>query len=88
MARLRGCGAREVREKHFICAKKTFPSVDPGTPSFIENDIGDNFFNVTFKPSEFDETGRGPVGNTFLVEYKESSDGEDAWKEAKQQGEQ
>lgn len=35
-----------------------FLSVDPSTPSFVENEIGDDYFNVTFNPSKFDEEVR------------------------------
>lgn len=61
-------------------------SVDPGTPTFVENDIGNDYFNVTFRPSAYDEAARAPVGNTFLVQYKEDGAGEDEWKTVKQQG--
>ncbi|KAK6060018.1 fibronectin type III domain protein [Cooperia oncophora] len=59
-------------------------SVDPSTPSFIENEIGDDFFNVTFTPSKFDDEERRPVGNTFLVEYREADT--DEWKQVPQKG--
>lgn len=52
--------------------------VDPGVPTLEENAIGDNFFNVSFRPAKFDEEARAPVGNTFELEYKE--DGESEWK--------
>lgn len=32
-----------------------FFSANPSPPSFEENEIGDNFFNVTFTPSAFDD---------------------------------
>ena len=62
-------------------------AVEPGTPAFVENDIGNNYFNVTFRPADFDEKERAPVGNTFLVQYKEDGAGEDDWKTVKQDGE-
>ncbi|VDO34696.1 unnamed protein product [Haemonchus placei] len=59
-------------------------SVDPSTPSFVENEIGDNYFNVTFTPSKFDDEERRPVGNTFFVEYREADT--DEWKQVPQEG--
>ncbi|WKY06666.1 hypothetical protein Q1695_006670 [Nippostrongylus brasiliensis] len=65
----------------FIMRKPSW-NVDPSTPSFVENEIGDNFFNVTFAPSKFDEEEPRPVGNTFLVEYREADT--DEWKQVPQ----
>ncbi|EYC43658.1 hypothetical protein Y032_0485g2327 [Ancylostoma ceylanicum] len=58
--------------------------LDPSTPSFVENEIGDDHFNVTFSPSKFDEEERRPVGNTFFVQYREADT--DEWKQVPQQG--
>ncbi|KAK6751482.1 hypothetical protein RB195_003089 [Necator americanus] len=58
--------------------------VDPSTPSFFENEIGDDYFNVTFSPSKFDEEERRPVGNTFFVQYREADTEE--WKQVPQEG--
>ncbi|VDP12796.1 unnamed protein product [Heligmosomoides polygyrus] len=58
------------------------PDANPSPPSFEENEIGDNFFNVTFTPSAFDDEERLPVGNTFFVEYREVDTEE--WKQVPQ----
>ncbi len=58
--------------------------VDPGVPSFDETAIGDNYFNISYKPASFDQQERQPVGTTFAVEYKEQ--GADDWKEVPQHG--
>ena len=50
----------------------------------VENAIGDSFFNVSFRPAKFDDEVRGPVGNTFEVEYK--PEGEDDWKKMEPKG--
>uniref|UniRef100_A0A0K0D2D1 Fibronectin type-III domain-containing protein n=1 Tax=Angiostrongylus cantonensis TaxID=6313 RepID=A0A0K0D2D1_ANGCA len=50
--------------------------IDPSTPSFIENEIGDDYINITFTPSTFDEeVGIGghvtftglPVAKVFVI---------------------
>ncbi|KAJ1353756.1 hypothetical protein KIN20_010464, partial [Parelaphostrongylus tenuis] len=58
--------------------------IDPSAPSFTENEIGDDHFNITFTPSKFDEEERRPVGNTFFVEYREVDT--DEWKRVQQEG--
>ncbi|CAI4221844.1 unnamed protein product [Auanema sp. JU1783] len=59
-------------------------SSDPGVPTFKEDDIGNDFFNVTFFPSDFDKKTNAPVGNHFLIQYKESDS--DDWKEYRPEG--
>ncbi|CAB3409874.1 unnamed protein product [Caenorhabditis bovis] len=59
----------------------TAAGVDPGVPTIVDQEIGDKHFNVSFRPAEYDEETRGPVGNTFEVEYKEKNS--DEWKTVK-----
>uniref|UniRef100_A0A1I7XA91 Secreted protein n=1 Tax=Heterorhabditis bacteriophora TaxID=37862 RepID=A0A1I7XA91_HETBA len=60
--------------------------VDPSPPSFAEKEIGDDYINITFHPSKFDEEvrERRPVGNTFYVQYREADTAE--WKQIPQNG--
>lgn len=59
-------------------------TVDPGVPSLVENDIGDKFFNVSFRPAKYDDENRAPVGNTYEVQYKPQ--GDDNWETVKPSG--
>lgn len=48
--------------------------VDPSTPELVKDDIGDDYFNVSFIPGKFDPEKQAPVGNLFHIKYRESGD--------------
>lgn len=52
--------------------------VEPSRPRLVEDGIGDNHFNISFVPGEFDEDEQRPVGNKFYAKVRE--EGETDWK--------
>ncbi|KAI1726468.1 fibronectin type III domain-containing protein [Ditylenchus destructor] len=67
---------------------KTLPQalrldVDPSTPELVKDDIGDDYFNVSFIPGKFDPEKQAPVGNLFHIKYRESGDSDWMTKEPK-----
>jgi hypothetical protein len=53
--------------------------VEPSRPSLTEDVvIGDNHFNISFIPGDFDDEDQRPVGNRFYARVRE--EGETEWK--------
>lgn len=52
--------------------------VEPSRPTLTENGIGDDHFNISFVPGEFDDDEQRPVGNRFYAKVRE--EGETDWK--------
>lgn len=55
--------------------------VEPSRPSLLREGIGDDHFNLTFVPGQFDAGRRAPVGNAFFVRYRETGAEDDEWQE-------
>jgi hypothetical protein len=48
--------------------------VEPSRPSLTENGIGDDHFNISFIPGQFDDDEQRPVGNRFYARVREEGD--------------
>ncbi|KAL3085546.1 hypothetical protein niasHT_037287 [Heterodera trifolii] len=56
-------------------------SAEPSRPQLVKEGIGEDHFNITFVPGAFNEASGAPVGNAFLVRYREADDETAPWQE-------
>lgn len=52
--------------------------VEPSRPALNEDGIGEDHFNISFIPGEFDSDEQRPVGNRFYAKVRE--EGETDWR--------
>lgn len=48
--------------------------VEPSRPSLTEEGIGEDHFNISFVPGEYDDEEQRPVGNKFYARVREEGD--------------
>lgn len=58
--------------------------MEPKEPHLEESGVGDDFFNLTLTPGEFDKNEGRPVGSDLYVKYRKA--GENEWRIGESKG--